>query len=208
MRWFVVAVGALGVLFISGGIAASYGGYPGYSPLRQFISELALPINPHAARLSAGFIAGGACAALFLAAVAVATRGAMRWSAGIGAAAATCLILVGVYPITRPDPHVAAAAGAILAATVASVLFARARPSRPVRILVIFQLAVLGAVLAYATYVIAGTEVSASSVLIGRAVRLGDTNPIAMAEWIYVADVLSLLSIVVVAATRRGGQSL
>lgn len=204
MRWFVVLVGAVGVGFIAGGIAASYGGYPGFSPLRQFISELAMPINPDASRLNAGFVIGGASSALFLAAVGVATRGAMRWSAAIGSVAACCLILVGVYPITRTDPHVAAAAGAVVCSAIASVLFARARRTRPVRALVAAQLAVLALAVGYVIYVIAGTEVPASSLLVGSEIRLGNTNPVAMAEWLFVADVLALLSIVVVAATRQG----
>lgn len=203
MRWLVILAGTVGVVLIVGGIATSYAGHPGFSPLRQFISELASPINPAASRLNLGFIAGGACVAAFLVTVAVATSKAMRWSAGFGAVAAFSLIFVGVYPLTNPGPHVTAAATAVACSTTASILLAITMRTALVRSLVALQGLLLVSCIGFVAYVVATSEVAAGSVLIGSAVRVGETNPIAIAEWVYFSTVLGLLSVVIANAVAR-----
>lgn len=196
-RWLTSACGAFGVLCIAGGLAVSYDGYADFSPVHQFISELGSTSNPRAGWINRGFSVGGVLTALFLGAVAVATRDAMRRAAAVGCVSATCLALVGLYPIHEVTPHLAAAGGATVCALVASLILLRARRTGPVAALVGVQLLTLFACAGVIGYILAGTDVTADRLFVGRAVRIAGVNPIAMAEWIFFASVLGLLLLVI-----------
>lgn len=116
------------------GTLSSLGGLPAYSPRLRFISELAVPSNPHAGRINDSFMIGGILLVLFALAV-ISTPAAVRARAArVGAAAAVLaglgLVLVGAYPLTRPVPHLLAAlllgAAAVTAAIASTRVVRRA----------------------------------------------------------------------------------
>jgi len=190
------------------GILSSMSGLPRFSPRDGFISELAVPWNPHAGRLNESFVAGGILIVLFAAASTTrAQSGRGRLAGLLTAATGMGVLFVGIFPLTSPWLHLAGALAAGLCAVVAGVVgasaarrAARATPDNPVLgigsvlALVLGLLAVaaaLGAV-GYTAWVSAGVGVHSLDSLfraLPRALRVdwhGQVyNPVAVLEWLF-----------------------
>lgn len=205
-----LGVAACGVLVI--GTLTSIGGLPGFSPRLGFISELAVPRNQHAGRLNVSFMIGGALVVLFALAVAT-TRGAARRRAArvAGASAAIAgvgVMLVGVYPLTRPVPHLLVALVLGIAAVVSAIASARvvrgsahADPRLGLAVTVaMWSLAAMVAMgVGYFAWVCVHADVSSLDSMFRQLprelpVRIGGTwyNPLAVLEWAFFG-VLSLM---------------
>ncbi len=213
------AVGLVGAALLVWAVLSSMSGYPHYSPLRHFISQLADPLNPYAGRLGNAFMIGGALiAGSMMTWSATATSGAATWAARLAAGAAASLVFVGVFDITAPAPHVAFAAATGALGMAACVSLARAmghvaraasaptsmrRIARLIRVLVAVQLASLVASLAYLAVVVARARPGSFDALFRlppRVVwmRIGGeyVNPLCIGEWLLFAISTALLLMV------------
>ncbi len=110
------------------GVLTSLGGLPRFSLRHGFISELAVPWNRYAVRLDRSFVIGGALVVAF---AVLATVRARTWrgriAGGLTMLAGLGVMGVGLFPLTRPWPHLgavlvlgpAALAAGLVAATAA-----------------------------------------------------------------------------------------
>jgi hypothetical membrane protein len=102
-------LGSAFFLFASVAAALAYRGSMGelYSPLNHWVSELGeLGVSQLAIVFNVGLIVGGACLAIFMAALGAAREGRLRWLyVPIGVVAGVAGMLVGVFPMNQIAVH-------------------------------------------------------------------------------------------------------
>ncbi len=207
----LAGIAGLAALLVSAwGVVSSMSGLPRFSPRVDFISELAVPWNPHASRLNGSFVAGGVLIVLFAAASTTRARSGRGRAAGLlTAAAGMGVLFVGIFPLTSLLLHLigalVAGACAVVAGTLGASAARRAARSTPdnrllgigsVLALVLGLLAVAAALGAagYTAWVSAGVGADSLDALLRalpRALRVeldGQLyNPVAVLEWLFFA---------------------
>ena len=226
-------LGLAAVAVVLGCSVASLATYPGYSLLRNYVSELAAPKNPGAWVFTLGLLAGGALLTVFSQGLRHVVPGRHgEPAAWLGSLGGIAMMLVGCFPLTQPTPHFGFAFVLFTAAIFATLFMglglrepaqsseasrARRRGGTTLLCLFVFMLAMTTLGGLHTALAFRHVSSTAPDAVLKELPRfqmvhpghgLPSFNPVAMMEWVFLIVAMGLVlaaSIALLKKRRTGG---